>query len=826
MKAQARCPSVAQLQLLLDQELDLATTADLEKHISDCSGCQDALDTLTGDHLHEARVTKAGSRSQHLHRAMERLKSQGTGSSAIRSPGLTGGFPDKARSEVALGALGRYDILREIGAGAIGVLFEAWDNELNRKVAIKVLRAIGDSGESRERLLREAQASVQLRHANVVEVYDFVQREDFQPCLVMELVEGGSVADWMRSDTITQRQAAFIVREAAIGLAQAHQAKLIHRDIKPSNLLLETKGSEITRVCVADFGLVSVVDADSELTRTGEIAGTPAYMSPEQIDAPSQVGFSSDVYSLGCVLYQLLTGAVPFEGTVRMVLWQVLHEEPLPPSRFDDRIPRSLEAICLKAMHKDPEHRYASAQALADDLNRYLDGVEVDARLPGKASLAWRQAKRHPTAAFGIAVSLLSILAVAVVSSLYAWRLADANHQTQVQATRADRGKEIALEVMESIVFDAYDKLDASFLDPDELQIQLLRAAAEGLSRIENDSGPTLFKRAETHARLGRALWRVSQLEEAQEQLLQATKAIDRMTVQQRNSIQCIRLQLRVGLDSAATSDELGFPGEALRTLAPMLRLADILADRSDATVESLRAAASVHQYYSYSVYGLEEEKARRNALSIHQRCGDLLELEDIDIVLRLQLERELAESLYFQEKLPEAHASWRSFLGSTKAVLESDVSRDSAPDCGVFSEWLHASAGLAECEIELGRRPDAVGRLEEAWSQFEQETQANFHCIEVSQGIWQLVYCALETELATEAEWNVKWLRRAANLIDQEAKFLDDGSLLSEQIQWKTDLLTSLNRLGSKEEAAMIEQQIQQLQAKESEVEKTGENF
>lgn len=820
MKAPASCPSVAQLQLLLDQELDLATTVDLEKHISDCSGCQDALDTLTGDHLHEARMTKSGSRSQHLHRAMKRLKSQGTGSSAKSSRVLTGGFPDKAKSEVALGALGRYDILREIGSGAIGVLFEAWDNELNRKVAIKVLRTIADSGESRERLLREAQASVQLRHPNVVEVYDLLQREDFQPSLVMELVEGGSVADWIRTGTITLKQAAFIVREAAIGLAQAHEAKLIHRDIKPSNLLLETNGSEIIRVCVADFGLVSVVDADSELTRTGEIAGTPAYMSPEQIDTPSQVGYASDVYSLGCVLYQLLAGAVPFDGTVRMVLWQVLHEEPLPPSRFDDRIPQSLEAICLKAMHKNPEHRYASAQALADDLHRFLNGAEVDARLPSKASLAWRQAKRHPTATFGIAVSLLSILTVAVVSSLYAWRLSDANHQTQVQATRADRGKEIALEVMESIVFDAYDKLDSSYLDPDELQIQLLRAAADGLSRIENDSGPTLFKRAETHARLGRALWRVSQLEEAQEQLLQATKAIDRMTAQQRDSIPCIRLQLRVGLDSAKTSDELGYPDEAIRALAPMLRLADILAERKDATAESLRAAARIHQYYSYSVDGSEEEMACRNALSIHQKCGKLRKLGDVDTMLRLQLERELGESLYFQNKAAEAHAFWRSFLKSTEHVLESDESRGFELDGAIFSEWLHANAGLAACEIELGQKQKAVERLETAWSQSEQKIQGNLHLIEVSQGIWQLIDTALEDELVVDGAWELQWLRIASDLIDQEAEFLEDESLREDQIQWKIDLLQSLKRSGATEEAAVIEKQLKQLQTKESEAE------
>ena len=503
MKAPESCPTVAQLQLLLDQELDLATAADLEHHISDCLGCQDALDTLTGDHIADAGATKAGSQSHHLHRAMENLKSHETGSSAKDASGLTGGFPDKAKSEVALGALGRYDILREIGSGAIGVLFEAWDNELNRKVAIKILRAIADSGESRERLLREAQASVQLRHPNVVEVYDLVQRDDFQPSLVMELVEGGSVADWMRSGAIPQKQAAFIVREAAIGLAQAHEAKLIHRDIKPSNLLLESEGEEIKRVCVADFGLVAVVDADSDLTRTGEIAGTPAYMSPEQIDTPSKVGYASDVYSLGCVLYQLLTGFMPFDGTVRMVLWQVLHEEPLPPSRFDDRIPKSLEAVCLKAMHKDPDQRYASAQALADDLDRYLAGSAVDARMPSAASRAWRQAKRYPAATLGIAISLFSIFAVAIVSSLYAWRLADANHSTRVQAARADRGKEIALEVMESIVFDAYDQLDATYFDADELQIQLLRAAAEGLSRIENDSGPTLFKRGRNSRQIG-----------------------------------------------------------------------------------------------------------------------------------------------------------------------------------------------------------------------------------------------------------------------------------------------------------------------------------
>ena len=299
--------------------------------------------------------------------------------------------------------------------------------------------------------------------------------------------------------------------------------------------------------------------------------------------------------------------------------------------------------------------------------------------------------------------------------------------------------------------------------------------------------------------------------------MLEASQVINRMTPKQRNSVPGLRLQLRVGLDSASTSDELGNPDEAIRTLDPLLGFAENLAEREDATVDSLRAAARVYQYFSYSVADTDAQKAIEQALAINKKCGKLLELEGIDLLLRLQLEREVAESFYFQNKMQEASASWSAFFESADTVLKSDESNGFIADGEVFSEWLHAVAGVAACEVIFGQKQDAIERLEAAWLRFEHETEADLHLVEASQGIWQLIDTALEHELVADAPWELRWLRRASNLIDQEAEFLSDGSLLEEQIQWKIDLLNSLKRSNATAEANLIEQQLMQLRDKES---------
>ncbi|MEM7476036.1 MAG: protein kinase [Planctomycetota bacterium] len=821
MSVLSECPTVAQLQNLLDQSLDGEQSITIEEHIVDCKRCQDTLDTLTGDAFQSAGKSSGGSSSRYLQRAMSELKTQSSPNLESRRQsrrGLSGGFPDTAKSDRSLGALGRYDVLREIASGAIGVLFEAWDNELNRRVAIKVLKEIADSGQSRERLLREAQATVRLRHRNIVEVYDIIDRDDFQTALVMELIEEGSVADLLSSGPVSPTQAAYIVQQAAIGVEQAHQAKLVHRDIKPSNLLMETEQGELKRICVADFGLVSALDSDSQLTRTGEIAGTPAYMSPEQVESPSEVAFASDIYSLGCVLYELLTGRVPFDGTVRMVLWQVLHEEPLPPSRFDDRIPKPLEAICLKAMSKSPEKRYDSANELASDLQRFLDGHEVEAKLPSLMSRFSSQVRKYPTLAASVGVTALMVVAVAVISTVYAFQLASARRETELQAQKADRGKEIALEVLESIVFDAYDELDQLYFDSDELQIQLLSAAAEGLSRIENQerTPDTLFKRAETHARLARAMWRVEEYEDARQQLDLANETLAMIPTERRQSEAAERLQLQVLEYEIAIADEQGEYRRLNSLQQQSLLAAKRLSQRDDVTLLGLRTAAEIFRYYAefHQDDATECEDALIVALSVHRKVGGIVDLPTEDEVFyRFQLLRELAEVYYFDAQFAKAESAWTHYRNAVTSFRQLDEQFGLEVNPSALEELFHADAGLAASELELSKVDEAVKRLDASLGLFQREARRGLFLIDVSEGIWQLVDTALSDRLIKDAKWELKWLRFADSCIDQEAEFLGDLSLIETQISWKEKFLASLQRNeAKKDEVEKIRDELRRL--------------
>jgi len=282
----------------------------------------------------------------------------------------------------------RFELLDELGDGSFGYVFKARDTELDRIVALKVQRA-GDmaTDEDVARFLREARSVAQLSHAAIVSLYESGQTEDGVCYLVTEYVEGQTLQDWERGESPNWRDATRQVAELAEALDYAHTHGVVHRDIKPSNILIDRSGCPH----VMDFGLARRDTGDATLTSDGRIMGTPAYMSPEQARGDSHaVDARTDIYSLGVVLFEILTGERPFLGNRRMLLLQVLDDEPRPPRQLDDTIPRDLETICLKAMAKSPGRRYQSAKELADALRRYLNGAPVYARPVGNVERLWR----------------------------------------------------------------------------------------------------------------------------------------------------------------------------------------------------------------------------------------------------------------------------------------------------------------------------------------------------------------------------------------------------------------------------------------------------
>lgn len=305
--------------------------------------------------------------------------------------------------------LAGYRIRGELARGGMGVVYLAYDEALDRPVAVKVLRGadLADD-EDRRRFQLEAQATAALKHPSIVSVHASGLDARGNPYLVMELVEGASLSARLSSDgPLDPPQAATYAKEVAAALAHAHEAGVLHRDLKPANILLDADG----RARLTDFGIAKRVGVEEGLTETGQVLGTPSYMAPEQAEGrPGELDPRTDVYGLGATLFDLLVGRPPFVG---VSTWQVLNavisEPPPSPHTLRPELDRALSAICLRCLEKEPERRYPSAQALGEDLQRYLDGEPVQAQPPSLARRMRRAAQRQRVPLLALA-SLLSLL--------------------------------------------------------------------------------------------------------------------------------------------------------------------------------------------------------------------------------------------------------------------------------------------------------------------------------------------------------------------------------------------------------------------------------
>jgi serine/threonine-protein kinase len=390
-----------------------------------------------------------------------------------------------------------YVLEAELGRGGMGVVYKARHLRLNRTVALKMLLAGASAGpQDLARFLREAEAEAGLQHPHIVQVHDVGEHEG-RPYFTMELVEGGSLSARLRGTPQPARQAAALLATLAQAVQVAHQGGIVHRDLKPANILLTTDGTPK----ISDFGLAGRLEGGAGLTQSGVPMGTPSYMAPEQARGDTQaLGPAVDVYALGAILYELLTGRPPFRAeTAARTLRQVMDQEPAPPSRLNAGVPRDLETICLKCLHKAPARRYASARELADDLGRFLAGTPIQARRVGVAERAAKWARRRPTGALLLAALALMVASAAGVGLWLRHQEADRREAKAQQEAQAREAVETALS-------------RADDRRREERWPEALLILAEAATHLAEANSPPLeerLRRAESDCRIAADLERV-----------------------------------------------------------------------------------------------------------------------------------------------------------------------------------------------------------------------------------------------------------------------------------------------------------------------------
>ena len=415
------CPGRAELERFAVGDLPRPELARLSGHIEKCLSCDRALQAL--DAIRDPLLS--GLRSLVPENAAGLDPVPAALLARVRSHRELAGSASWLSEVGTLRSLGRFELLEQVGVGSFGYVFRARDTELGRQVAIKIPRA-GHlaSQEDAARFLREARSAAQLKHPGIITIHETGQTEDGTFYLVEEFVQGTTLSARLAACPIPFRDSAELVAAVCDALDCAHGHGVIHRDIKPANILLDSLGHPH----LMDFGLAKREAEETVMTQDGQVLGTPAYMSPEQARGEShRVDVRTDIYSTGVVLYELLTGERPFRGNRRMLLLQVMDDEPRPPRQLNDKIPRDLETICLKAMAKSPARRYSSARELLEDLRRFLSGEPIRARPIGWPVRLKRWFRRNPVAA-----SLL--VAVSLGSAVGLWHLSTLSSQL-VQST-------------------------------------------------------------------------------------------------------------------------------------------------------------------------------------------------------------------------------------------------------------------------------------------------------------------------------------------------------------------------------------------------------
>lgn len=421
------CPDYSTLENLLVED----ASPWLSNHLTECESCRVLLDSIAGG------TFELPERSENL-------------AKRLRDPH----FQNQLSSAVVGSLIGHYLLLRIIGKGGMGLVYEGLDTRLDRHIAVKTIRPDSLVPELIRRIGREARLQSSLNHPNIVTLHEF-GIHDGLPYLVMELVPGETLKKLIQNwGPLPPKVAARIVQDLARAISYAHGKGVIHRDLKTSNVLLPSESSQLEvhedvskledpnrkfEPKLTDFGLSVSMISRADHSSSDAMPGTLAYMSPEQLDSSSPgVSPSSDIYALGVILYECLTGRAPFmSGNPALTIRMILQDSPTSPGALVRGIPRDLETICLKCLEKQPSRRYASAECLAGDLKRYLEMRPIQARPAGAISRTWRTCRRHPLTATALATAAVSLVTLAAVSVIYAGNQAELRRVATAEASRS-----------------------------------------------------------------------------------------------------------------------------------------------------------------------------------------------------------------------------------------------------------------------------------------------------------------------------------------------------------------------------------------------------
>jgi tetratricopeptide (TPR) repeat protein/tRNA A-37 threonylcarbamoyl transferase component Bud32 len=591
--------------------------------------------------------------------------------------------------DVPLPAFPGHETLGKIGRGGMGAVYRARDTDLDRIVAIKTIaEGRHATSDQRERFRAEARAVARLRHPNIIAIHAIGEHDD-QPYLVLEFAAGGSLAARLAEKPMSPREAAALVEILARAVHAAHRAGVVHRDLKPSNILLTAEGVPK----VSDFGLAKLMDADGGRTVTGQVMGSPSFMAPEQAEGRTkEVGPAADVYALGSILYQSLTGRPPFLGESQLeTLKLVVSNDVVPPCRLRPDVPRDLETICLRCLEKEPSRRYVDALAMAEDLRRYLEDRPILSRRAGRAERAWRWCRRNPVLA-GASLTAAALLAVVIVGAVASAMIYRGQRDRAVAAeSRANRSRsetQAVLEFVQNKILAAARPADQEGgLGRDVSLRTALDAAASGIEKAFHDQ-PAV--EASIRTTLGESYYYLGEPE-------QALRHTDRAVSLRRQVLG------RDHPDTLAVTDNLahfymdvGRVDEAIALLADSLgRRRAALGDDDPATITSKNDLAAIYQAAGRVQEALplyEEALQRRRARLGPDHPDTLMSINNVGSAFRAM------------GRLSEALTLYEEALRRRRATL--------GPD---HPDTLMSMNNLANLLRELGRYPEAIALQEEA---------------------------------------------------------------------------------------------------------------